>query len=136
MQQILCAIDGSPDSTQAAATFALLMGPGERLFTILCVIEPSSRYSSETVAVAYYQRACNHAEALVAEAVVQLLAADIAAQSLVLFGDPSDVIKAPARASSTDVLIVESTYGDRRHPAGDPYVETPRDVHRSRPASP
>lgn len=106
MQQILCAIDGSLDAIEAAVSFARLMGPGERLFTVLYVIPPAGRRDDDPAAIAYYQQACTQAEALVGETVAHLLGAGLAAQSLVLYGDPAAMIVDTARTIRADLLVM------------------------------
>ncbi len=47
-------------------------------------------------------------------------------------GRPDDaLIKAPSPPAATDYLVVESTYGDRRHPATDPEEELGRWLERA-----
>jgi hypothetical protein len=51
MQHILCAIDGSLDAIEATVAFARLMGPGDRIFTVLYAIAPAGRRDDDPAAV-------------------------------------------------------------------------------------
>lgn len=116
MQRILCALDGSLDSADAALAFARLLGPGDRLFTLVCAIEDSPRSAVDPGAVAYYQRACRHAEALLERTVERLQAAGIAAQSLIGYGDPATTICETAAACQADLVVLapHARHGLRR----------------------
>jgi metallo-beta-lactamase family protein len=47
-------------------------------------------------------------------------------------GRPADTLmKPPARPETTDYLVIESTYGDRRHPVADPQQELGRWLRRA-----